>query len=311
MRERVLVTGGAGYLGCMVVPLLLQAGYKVVVLDNFLYRQTTLLDLCSNDQFEIVRGDARDENLLRGLLKKADIVLPLAAIVGYHACDKDPVAARTVNVDAIRLLLSHRSRDQRVVFPCTNSGYGVGERGAYCTETSPLKPISVYGKTKVEAEKAIMDSGNAVSLRLATNFGMSPRMRLDLLVNDFVYRAVTDRFVVVFEGNFKRNYVHVRDAAEAFRHVLGNFETMKDQVYNVGLSDANLSKLELCAEIRKQLPQFIYLEAGVGKDPDQRDYVVSNEKIEATGFRPKHSVQYGITELIKGFRIVRRTEFTN
>lgn len=308
---RVIVTGGAGYLGSILVPELLRAGYAVTVLDNFMYQQTSLLDCCAYDSFSVIRGDCRDESTLRRAMKDADVLIPLAAIVGAPACNADQSAARSTNLDAIRLLLSLRSPEQRVIFPTTNSGYGIGEPGKYCTEETPLRPISLYGVTKVEAEKAVLDAGNAITFRLATVFGMSPRMRIDLLVNDFVYRAVNDRAVVVFEGHAKRNYIHIRDVARAFLHALENFERMKNEPYNVGLSDANLSKLELCAEIKKQIPQFVYMEAPVGEDPDKRDYIVSNEKIERTGFKPQYSLEMGIRELIKGYSILRNSRYSN
>jgi nucleoside-diphosphate-sugar epimerase len=311
MTTKILVTGGAGYLGSILVPALLEQGHEVRVLDTFHFDQSSLLACCANPRFEVVRGDCRDESVMRKALVGADWVIPLAALVGAPACAADQVAARTVNVDSIRLLLSLRSPRQRVLYPTTNSGYGVGERGKFCTEESPLRPISLYGLTKVEAEKAVLDAGNALTFRLATVFGTAPRMRLDLLVNDFVYRAVHDRTVVVFEGHAKRNYIHVRDVARAFLHGMAHFEAMRDQPYNVGLSDANLSKLELCAEIRRLLPAFVYLEAPVGEDPDKRDYIVSNEKLERTGFRPAYSLEQGIRELIKGFAMLRKDRFSN
>jgi len=311
VTTNVLITGGAGYLGSVLTPELLHAGYSVTVLDNFLFGQASLLECCANEQFSVVRGDCRDENTLRRVLKDADVIIPLAAIVGAPACNQDQTAARTINLDAVKLLLSLRSKDQRVIYPTTNSGYGVGEPGKFCTEETPLRPISLYGVTKVEAEKAVLDAGNSITFRLATVFGMSPRMRIDLLVNDFVYRAVTDRAVVVFEGHAERNYIHIRDVARAFLHALTNFETMQNEPYNVGLSAANLSKLELCAEIKKQVPAFVYLEAPIGEDPDKRDYIVSNEKIERAGFKPTHSLEMGIRELIKGYTILRDTKYTN
>jgi len=310
-KPKILITGGAGYIGSVLVPLLLEEGYEVVVIDNFLYNQTSLLDCCYNKKLTVVRGDARDKGLVSQYLKKADFILPFACITGAPACDKDPTAAKTVNLDAIKMLLQIRSKDQKIIFPTTNSGYGIGKNGIYCDESTPLKPISLYGKLKVEAEKYILDSGNSITLRLATCFGISPRMRLDLLVNDFVYRAVNDKFIILFQPHFKRNYIHVRDVARAFVHCLNNFDKMKNEPYNVGLSDANLSKLELCQEIKKQIPDFVFLTSEIGEDPDKRNYIVSNDKIEKAGFKPKYSLQEGITELIKGYQIIKRNQFSN
>jgi nucleoside-diphosphate-sugar epimerase len=293
------------------VPLLLENGYAVHVVDNFLFDQTSLAECCINPNFTVTRGDAREKPTLSKALKDADVVIPLAAIVGAPMCNLDPTAATSTNLDAIKLLLALRSKDQRIVLPNTNSGYGIGEKGAFCTEESPLNPISLYGRTKVEAELATLEAGNSLTFRLATVFGMSPRMRVDLLVNDFVHRAVMDRAVVVFEGHAKRNYIHIRDVARAFVHALGNFDAMKGQAYNVGLSDANLSKIELCGEIRKQVPGFVFLEAPIGEDPDKRDYIVSNAKIEKTGFKPKYGLQDGIAELIKGYTLLRNARFSN
>jgi nucleoside-diphosphate-sugar epimerase len=311
MRERILITGGAGYLGSILVPALLARGHEITVLDNFLYRQTSLLDCCASERLTIVRGDCRNREVLASALEDADLVIPLACIVGAPACDADPFAARSVNLEAIELLLSLRTPKQRIIFPTTNSGYGIGEAGKACTEESPLRPISLYGVTKVEAERLILEAGNSITFRLATVFGTAPRMRLDLLVNDFVHRAVTDRTVVVFEGHAMRNYIHIRDVARAFAHAIDHFDAMQGRAYNVGLSDANLSKLDLCAAIQKQVPGFVFLEAPIGKDPDKRDYMVSNERIEATGFHPEWSLDAGIRELVKGFRILRGSPFTN
>jgi len=311
MPTKILITGGAGYIGSVLAPMLLKEGYAVHVLENFLFSQTSLAECCIEPNFQVTRGDCRDKNTLTKALKDADFIIPLAAIVGAPACNFDQTAATSINLDAIKLLLSLRSKNQRIVLPNTNSGYGIGEKGSFCTEESPLRPISLYGKTKVQAEMATLEAGNSITLRLATVFGMSPRMRVDLLVNDFVYRAIMDRAVVVFEGHAKRNYIHVRDVARAFLHAVTNFEAMQGNAYNVGLSNANLSKLELCAEIRKQLPGFVALEAPVGEDPDKRDYIVSNAKIEKTGFRPKYSLADGITELIKGYTILRNSRFGN
>jgi nucleoside-diphosphate-sugar epimerase len=310
-ERSILVTGGAGYLGSILVPELLAAGHRVTVLDNFMYLQNSLAQCCANPKFDVVNGDARSTDTIRPLVKSADVIIPLAAIVGAPLCKKDPIAATTTNRDAIATLCKMLSTQQRVIVPITNSGYGVGEKGKFCTEDSPLRPVSLYGRDKVEAEKIVLGRNNAISLRLATVFGMAPRMRIDLLVNDFVYRAINDRFVVLFEAHFKRNYIHIRDVARAFMHAMDKFDEMKGRAYNVGLSDANLSKVELCDRIKLQVPGFQYLEAPVGEDPDKRDYIVSNARIEATGYSPAYSLDAGISELIRGFRMIRNTVYSN
>ena len=311
MPERVLITGGAGYIGSVLTPTLLEAGYDVTVLDRFESGDTSLAACCRYERFEAVRGDARDERLVRELAASADIVIPLAALVGAPLCDRDPIAAETTNRDAVVMLLRHLSKDQRLIYPTTNSGYGVGEADAYCTEETPLRPISIYGTTKVEAEAAILDRGAGITFRLATVFGMSPHMRLDLLVNDFVWRAMNDRAVVIFEGHFRRNYIHIRDVARAFLHGLEHYDTMSGEPFNVGLSDANLSKIELCQRIQQHVPSFVYLEAPIGEDPDKRDYIVSNAKIEGTGFQPEWGLDRGISELLKGYRMLRNSRYSN
>lgn len=308
---KILVTGAAGYIGSVLVPELLKEGHEVIALDNFMYNQTSLLNCCYHKNFTVVRGDVRDRGLLDKHIKKVDGIFPLACLTGAPLCNKDPEGAKSINYEAIKTILELRSKQQPIIFPTTNSGYGVGEEGIHCTEETPLRPVSLYGKLKVEIEKILLDSGNCITLRLATAFGISPRMRLDLLVNDFVYRAITDRFVVLFEANFKRNYAHVRDIVRAFIHCLKKCDTMKDKPYNVGLSEANLSKLELCQEIKKQVPSFYFYESPIGEDPDKRNYIVSNARIEATGFKPQVSLQDGIAELIKGFQILRRNQYAN
>jgi nucleoside-diphosphate-sugar epimerase len=307
----VLITGGAGYLGSVMVPRLLAAGHRVTVLDNFMYEQTSLLDCCHDPKLEIVRGHALDRPLLTRLTATADAIFPLACLTGAPACDRDPVGARAVAVDAVRLVLELRSPRQLVVFPNTNSAYGIGDAGTECTEESPLRPVSLYGRLKVEAEAAVLDAPNTIALRLATVFGPSPRMRLDLLVNDFTYRAVTDGFVVLFEGHFKRNFVHVRDVARAFLFCLEQGSGLTGTPYNVGLSDANISKRELCDEIRRQVPRFAVFEADVGRDPDQRNYVVSSAKIEKAGFRAEIGIETGIRELRSAYAVVRRRAYGN
>lgn len=311
VKLKILVTGGAGYIGSVLVPKLLALNHKVTVLDNFMYSQNSLADCCHYGDFSVIRGDVRDEKLVKSALKNQDIIIPLAALVGAPLCNNDTVGAKTINTDAIKLIADNAGKNQEIIYPTTNSGYGIGQKDKYCTEETPLKPISLYGTTKTEAEKIILDRGNAITFRLATVFGMSSRMRLDLMVNDFVYRAVNDRFIVVFEGYFKRNFIHIRDVAGVFVHAIENFGKMKNETYNVGLSDANLSKLELCAKIKKHLPKFVYLEAPVGEDTDKRDYVVSNEKIEKTGFRTEFTLDMGIKELIKGYKIIKNCKYGN
>lgn len=309
---KILITGGAGYIGSVLVPELLRAGHAVTVIDNFLYNQTSLLDVCNFETLTIIRGDARDEELIKKHIIGKDFIIPLACLVGAPLCDKDPIMARTTNLEAIELILKIRKRGQKIIFPNTNSGYGIGQGDTtFCTEESPLNPMSLYGRLKVEAERKLLEAGDATTLRLATVCGVSPRMRLDLLVNDFVYRAVNDRFVVLFEANFKRNYIHIRDVAAVFMHAIDNFDAMKNNSYNVGLSDANLSKMELCEEIKKQLPDFMFIESAIGKDPDKRNYIISNEKIERTGFKPAVSIADAISELIKGYKIVKRNTYAN
>ena len=311
MSQNILVTGGAGYLGSTMVPALLEAGHKVTVVDNFMYGQSSLNHVCYHPNFTIERGDIRLEKTMLPLMKKADVIIPLAAYVGAPLCSKDPVGATTVNHDAIVLMIKNLSKDQQVLMPTTNSAYGTGDENNFCTEESPLRPISQYAIEKVAIEKELMQHPNTISFRLATVFGMSPRLRIDLLVNDFVYRAVYDRFVVLFEPHFKRNYVHVRDVTKAFIHGINNFDKMKGQIYNVGLSEANVSKMELCIRIQKHIPGFMFPEAALGKDPDQRNYVVSNSKIEATGFKTSHSLDDGIDDLIKGFTMIKNTRYGN
>jgi len=311
MPYNILVTGGAGYLGSIMVPDLLAAGHKVTVLDNFMFKQTSLNHCAYHPNFSVVKGDIRVKATMSTLMKEADVIIPLAALVGAPICGLDPIGATTVNHDAITLMLKLLSKDQIVLMPTTNSAYGTGDENNYCNEESPLRPISQYAIEKVAIEKQLMDHPNAISFRLATVFGMSPRMRIDLLVNDFTYRAVYDGFTVLFESHFKRNYIHVRDVSRVFQHALNNFDSMNGEIYNVGLSDANVSKRELCEFIQKQLPKFTFIEEKIGKDPDQRNYIVSNEKIEATGYKPKFSLDTGIGELIKGYTMIRNTKYGN
>jgi nucleoside-diphosphate-sugar epimerase len=311
MKGHVLVTGGAGYIGSILVPELLQAGYKVTVIDNFMYRQNSLAAHCANPNFTVINKDIRVKENILPTLKKADIVIPLAALVGAPLCDRDPIGATSTNRDAAIMLFNNLSPSQWVLMPTTNSAYGKGGENGWCDETSPLHPMSRYAKDKVEVEQALLERQNAISFRLATVFGMSPRMRIDLLVNDFTYRAVKDRFVVLFESHFRRNYVHVRDVSKAFLFGISNFETLKSEIYNIGLSSANLTKRELCEAIKKHIPEFVFLEEQIGKDPDARDYLVSNAKIEKAGFATSFSLDAGIEELIKGFSMITNSRFGN
>ena len=303
---KVLVTGAAGYLGSVLARQLLDAGHEVLAVDDFRYGQRSLLDCCGDEKFQIIRGDVRNRELMAQCVRRVDVIFPLACLTGAPLCQQDPVGSRSINCDAVAMLLELRSAKQPIFFPTTNSGYGVGEKDKFCTEETPLRPASLYGKQKVEIEKRLLDAGNVISFRLATLFGVSWRMRLDLLVNDFVHRAVSDGYIVLYEARFKRNYLHVRDGASVFLHAMEHFDQMADEPYNVGLSEANLSKWQLCEEIKRQLPEFFFVEHELGRDPDRRDYIVSNAKIEAAGFRPQYSLQYGIAELIKACRILGR-----
>ena len=310
-KAKVLVTGGAGYIGSVLVPALLSEGHAVTVFDSLSFRQYSLLDCCADPDFDFVKGDICDTAALEELIAKHDVVLPLAAIVGAPACRINPTLAKMVNFKAQREIIEATSKGQRVVFPTTNSGYGIGEKDAYCTEESPLRPVSEYGKDKVAIEQAWLAKGNAVTLRLATVFGASPRMRMDLLVNDFTYRAVSDRFVVLFEEDFRRNYIHVRDVVGAFLFAISNFDRMRGQPYNVGLSTANITKRQLCERIKLQVPDFHILSSPIGTDPDKRDYVVSNEKLEGLGWSARRTLDAGIAELIKAYRIINPNPFAN
>lgn len=311
MSQRILVTGGLGYLGSILSERLLAAGHKVTVLDNLLHNQTSGFHLCANPNFDFVRSDARNEAVMKKLIADADVIIPLAALVGAPACDYDVVGAQTLNVDAIRMVLKLRSPQQLVIYPNTNSGYGAKSGATYCTEETPLEPITLYGRTKVEAEKAVLDAPNTMTFRLATVFGMSPRMRLDLLVNHFVYTAVTDGYIVIFEKDFKRNYIHVRDVADCFLHGITNAPAMIGKTYNVGLDEANLSKAELALKIKAVVPKFHVEFSELGSDPDKRNYIVSNDRLRKAGFEAKRDLDFGITELLKGYRMMPRSPLKN
>ena len=309
--ENILVTGGAGYIGSILTENLLELGFYVTVVDNFMYKQASLNHLCHNPRFNVVNGDIRNLAHVQPLLKDADVIIPLAALVGAPLCNKDVVGADTTNKEAVFMMLDKISKEQRIIMPTTNSAYGSGDENNFCTEESPLNPISKYAIDKVAVEEVLMQRENSISYRLATVFGMSPRMRTDLLVNDLTYRAVNDGYVIIFEGHFKRNYVHVRDVCDAFIHAIYNFDVMKSQIYNVGLSSANVSKLELCEIIKKHIPGFTIVEGEIKKDPDQRNYIVSNAKLEATGFEMMHDLDSGVEELLKGYRMIKNNIYGN
>ena len=300
---KILITGGAGYLGSVIVGKMLNAGYEVVVLDKLLFNQTSLLQYTSNPKFKFIYGDVRNEKLLEQLCKEADVIIPLAAIVGFPACAADPQLAKEINFKQI-LNIVRFGKGKKILYPNTNSGYGIAEGQTECTEESPLTPISVYGQTKCDAENFLRTSTDAIVFRLATVFGVSPRMRTDLLVNDFTYKAITDKYIVVFERNFKRNFIHVEDVASAFLFMLENYETYKGEVFNVGLSDANLSKQELLEKIQGHVKDFAVSYNDFYEDPDKRNYIVSNDKIEATGWKPEWDLDRGIKQLIQGYQMI-------
>jgi len=311
MPSRVLVTGGAGYLGSILCEHLLDNGYGVTVIDNMMYGQPSLFHLCSRRGFDFVYGDVRDDRVMRPLVQRADAIVPLAAIVGALACDRDPELTRSVNLDAVRLVNRLRAPSQLVVFPTTNSGYGTKSGDVVCTEDTPLEPISLYGVTKVQAETELLNAPNAITLRLATVFGVSPRMRLDLLVNHFVWAAVHDGYLVIFEKDFKRNQVHIRDVADCFIHCIVHADAMMGRCYNVGLDSANLSKAELALAIQRQVPNFYVHFAEIGTDPDRRNYIVSNQRLREAGFEARRSLDDGITELVTAYRMMARQPCRN
>ena len=307
---KILVTGGSGYIGSVLIHYLLEE-HEVFVLDKFEKNNPSLAFFCSNESFHVIKGDVRDEKILKEVLNKVEMIIPLAALVGAPLCKQDPINAQSTNFDAIKLIVDNISRDQKIIFPTTNSGYGISKNDDLCTEDSPLNPISLYGKSKCEAEDLILQSGNGITFRLATVFGMSPQMRLDLIVNDFVYRAMFDSALIIFEGSFRRNFIHIRDVSRAFIHAIDNYEIMNNEPFNVGLSSANLTKIELCEKIKEHIPNFSFIESEIGEDPDKRDYLVSNKKIEKTGFSAKYSLDDGIVELIKGYSTFKSSLFSN
>ncbi|MDC0586485.1 SDR family oxidoreductase [Gammaproteobacteria bacterium] len=310
MKKTILITGGAGYIGSVLTPTLLNYGYAVTVYDNFVYNQNSLLDCCSHKNFNVIKGDICDYPTMNSILGNFDIIIPLAALVGAPVCKKNPQLTNLINYEAYLNLLENISPNQKIIFPNTNSGYGIVEGNNFCTEESPLNPISEYGITKCKIEKELLKRENSVTFRLATVFGMSPRMRTDLLVNDFVYRALNDKFIILFEEHFRRNYIHVRDVVKAFMQAIED-DSMLGEAYNLGLSSANLTKRELAEKIKEHVPDFFIHSADIGEDPDKRDYLVSNEKLEKTGWSPDNTLDDGIQELIKGYSIIKPNIFAN
>lgn len=308
---KVLITGGAGYIGSILIQYLLNRNYKVTVLDNLFYGQDSLINFCSNKNFNFIYGDARDKEILRDQVPLFDVIIPLACIVGAPACDKNPDLARSLNFGAIHSLNNIRSKNQIIIFPNTNSGYGISEQESFCDENTPLKPISLYGRSKVEAENLLLSTENTITLRLATVFGVSPRMRMDLLVNDFVYRAVNDKVLVLFEENFRRNFIHIQDVAMTFHYCIENFEKLKNEPYNVGLSEANLTKRQLAEKIKDFVPDLEIMVSEFGKDVDKRDYIVSNKKLEETGWFAGNNLEDGIKELIKCYNMINPRKYSN
>jgi nucleoside-diphosphate-sugar epimerase len=307
----VLVLGGAGYIGSVLTPRLLAEGYSVTVIDRLMYEESALLPCCCYSAFDFIQGDITNLDLIKREVRRHDIIIPLAAIVGAPACAADPGRAKLINHAAMLQLIGLLHSSQMVLFPTTNSGYGVGEKNSYCTEDSPLRPVSSYGRDKVEVEKAFLDLGFAVTFRLATVFGVSPRMRMDLLVNDFVYRAYSDRVIVLFEEHFRRNYIHVRDVVETFLFGIAHYEKMQGEPFNVGLSSANLTKRQLAEQIKSHVPNVFIHSADIGRDPDRRDYMVSNQKLEKLGWRAQHDLDFGILELLKAYSMLQPNRYVN
>ncbi len=308
--EKILITGGAGYIGSILTEQLLKIGYEVTVIDKLLYDRMSLSNCCNYKKFRFVKSDILENQKINDEIKKNDIFIPLASIVGAPACKMNPKFAKETNLDAINYLVKNLSKDQSILYPTTNSGYGIGGKEE-CDENSELKPISFYGQWKVDAEKIILDHKNSISFRLATVFGVAPRMRLDLLVNDFCFKAYNDKYIVLFEEHFRRNYIHVRDVSNAFVHAINNFDRMKNNVFNVGLSSANLTKRQLCEKIKNYIPELYLHSSEIGTDEDKRDYIVSNKKIEKTGWKPNYSLDDGIKELLKLFKMIRNNNFNN
>jgi nucleoside-diphosphate-sugar epimerase len=310
--KKILITGGAGYIGSILTELLLNKGYYVTVIDNLIYKQTSLITFCHNKNFNFIFGDVRNENLLKELVTSHDVIIPLAAIVGMPACKENPDLTIQINYEQVRNITKWITNNQMILIPNTNSQYGSSTE--IITEDSPFNPLSLYAETKCDAEKSVLDSGNGIALRLATVFGSSYRMRTDLLVNDFVYKSINDGYLVLFESHFIRNYIHIRDIANTFLFMIENYEKCNNNAFNVGLSSANLTKLELCQKIKEYVPDLVIVQNEFKKDFDQRNYMVSNEKLESMGWKPQYTLDDGIQELIKSYKLIKKfsnKNFTN
>jgi nucleoside-diphosphate-sugar epimerase len=311
-KKRVLITGGAGYLGSVLTEVLLSKDYKVTVIDNLIYKQTSVAPFTYHPNFDFIFGDITNESLLKSLVEKHDVIIPLAAIVGMPACKAQPELTVKVNFEQVRNITNWITKDQMLLVPNTNSQYGSSTD--VITEESPFKPLSLYAETKCDAERAVLESGNGIALRLATVFGMSYRMRMDLLVNDFVYKAITDGYLVLFESHFIRNYIHVRDIANTFLFMIENYEKCNNNAFNVGLTSANCTKLELAESIQRYVPDLVIVQNNFKQDFDQRNYIVSNDKLENQGWKPSFTLEDGIKELIKGYQLINKfknKDFTN
>tara|TARA_B100000575_G_C23138394_1_gene661918 strand:+ start:2294 stop:3229 length:936 start_codon:yes stop_codon:yes gene_type:complete len=299
--KKILITGGAGYIGSKLATKLLNMKYEVTILDNLMFVNNSLNHLFSKKNFYFFKGDTNNKKFIKKHLKNKDIIIPLAALVGAPLCEKHKKLAKETNLNAIDYLVKNLKKKQKIIYPTSNSGYGIGEKNKYCDENSPLNPISLYGKTKAEAEKKVLNFKNSVCFRLATIFGYSYRMRTDLLVNNFVYRAIKEKKISLFQPHFRRNYIHVDDVVDAFIFAINNFPKVKGEIFNLGLSSANLTKLQLAKRIKKQVRELKIKIIYNKKDPDQRDYFVSNKKIEKLGFKAKVSIDQGIKELVSIF----------
>ena len=302
--KKILITGGAGYIGSMLATKLVQLGYEITVVDLMKYEKNSLSHLVFFDNFNLIKHDVTDEKFIKKIINKFDYIIPLAALVGAPLCEKNKNKTIKTNVETIKILLRNITKKQRIIYPTTNSGYGVGLKNKHCDETSPLNPISLYGVTKLKAEELVMTHRNSIAFRLATVFGVSYRMRTDLLVNNFVERAIKKKLLEIFEPNFRRNYIHIRDVVQAIVYAIENFNKLKGNIFNLGLSSANLTKINLAKKIKKYYKPVKIKIIKNRSDPDKRDYFVSNRKIEKNGFKATISLDKGIKELIKLFQKV-------